>query len=158
MHLDRNIIMQTQYSPTKFYGVWTSYRFVFCISFFNLANALPLLLFDFLPKKSSILVTFPQPFSFYAYYRHLQIWPENLNWTNGQAKSAAIVNKWTFAKDDQTSKDVCTRCSEHCKSKKTIIVVTWIKQYRHLEVICFINWPAVSHKQLCIKYLRKKGK
>jgi len=51
--------MQTQYSPAKFYGVWASYRFVFCTSVFNLANALPLLLFDFLPKKSSILVTFP---------------------------------------------------------------------------------------------------
>ena len=51
--------MQTQYSPTKFYGVWGSFRFVFCTCFFNLANALPLLFFDYRPKNSSILVTFP---------------------------------------------------------------------------------------------------
>ena len=58
--------MQTQYSPTKFYGVWASNLLFFCTCFFNPVNALPLLFFYFLPKKSSILVTFP--FSFYAYY------------------------------------------------------------------------------------------
>jgi len=51
--------MQTQYSSNTLYGLWASYRFASCTCFFNLANALPLLLFEFLPKESSILVTFP---------------------------------------------------------------------------------------------------
>jgi hypothetical protein len=33
VHLDRNIIMETQCSPTKFYSVWASDRFVFCTFF-----------------------------------------------------------------------------------------------------------------------------
>ena len=59
----------------------------------------------------------------------LQMWPENLNCTNGQAKSAVIVNN-RFAKVDQTSHDVCTRCTENCKSKNIIIVVTWINTWK----------------------------
>ena len=68
VHLERNIIMQTQYSPTKYYDVWAFYRFVFCICFFILGVLyLSCFLISFRRNRrfwSLSLLTF----SFYAHY------------------------------------------------------------------------------------------
>jgi hypothetical protein len=51
------------------------------------------------------------------------------------------------------------KCTENCKSKNTIIVVTWIKQYRHLEVIC-ISTDLQFHKNSFVLniYVRRENK